>query len=112
MYRGVGRRAETIIVAVVVAAVATGGPAVAGDIVAFAKQAGNSKTVNGLGASKTPRAGMLLPLNAKGLFPARVVPAGRPAPPAPWAPSAPLDRPGRQGRRDLPGRRASAASPA
>ena len=77
MFGTLRRHGGTIVVAGVVGAVAAGGPAVAAEIVVFAKAAGNAKTVNKIGASKTPRAGMLLPLNAKGQFPAAVIPASR-----------------------------------
>jgi hypothetical protein len=76
------QRGGTIVVAAVVGAVAAGSPAVAAEVVAFAKSAGNATTVNKIGASKTPRAGMLVPLNAKGQFPASVIPASRQAGPA------------------------------
>ncbi len=65
------QRGGTIVVAAIVGAVAAGSPAVAAEVVAFAKSAGNANTVNKIGASKTPRAGMLVPLNAKGQFPGR-----------------------------------------
>jgi hypothetical protein len=73
------RHGGTIVVAAIVGAVAAGSPAVAGEIVAFAKSAGNANTVNKIGASKTPRPGMLVPLNSKGQLPAGVIPAGRQA---------------------------------
>jgi collagen triple helix repeat protein len=73
------QRGGTIVVAAIVGAVAAGSPAVAAEVVAFAKSAGNANTVNKIGASKTPRAGMLVPLNAKGQFPAAVIPASRQA---------------------------------
>ena len=76
------QRGGTIVVAAIVGAVAAGSPAVAAEVVAFAKSAGNANTVNKIGASKTPRAGMLVPLNAKGQFPAAVIPASRQAGPA------------------------------
>ena len=76
------KRGGTIVVAAIVGAVAAGSPAVAAEVVAFAKSAGNANTVNKIGASKTPRAGMLVPLNAKGKFPAAVIPASRQAGPA------------------------------
>jgi hypothetical protein len=77
MFGSLRRHGGTIVVAGIVGAVAASGPAVAGQIVAFAQSAGNANTVNKIGASKTPRAGMLLPLNARGQYPAGVVPAGR-----------------------------------
>ena len=75
MFSSLKRHGSTIVVAAIVGAVAAGSPAIAAEVVAFAKSAGNANTVNKIGASKTPRAGMLLPLNAKGQFPARVIPA-------------------------------------
>jgi hypothetical protein len=69
-------RTQTLVVAVVVAVVASGGPAIAGQIVSFAKQAGNATTVGGVGVSKKPHAGSLLPLGANGRFPSSIVPAG------------------------------------
>lgn len=65
-----------MIVALVVAVVASTAPAIAGDVVGFAKQAGNAKTVGGVGVSKQPRAGLLLPLGSSGKFPAGIAPAG------------------------------------
>ena len=53
-----------------------GGPAVAGPLVDFAKRSGDADRVDGLSASRTPRAGQLLALNASKRFPASVVPAG------------------------------------
>ena len=67
---------ETIIVAGVVGVLAAGGPAVAGPLVDFAKRSGDADRVDGLSASRTPRAGQLLALNASKRFPASVVPAG------------------------------------
>ena len=69
MFGSLRQRGGTIVVAAIVGAVAAGSPAVAAEVVAFAKSAGNANTVNKIGASKTPRAGMLVPLNAKGKFP-------------------------------------------
>jgi hypothetical protein len=77
MFGSFRKRGGTIVLAAIVGAVAAGSPAVAAQVVAFAKSAGNANTVNKIGASKTPRAGMLVPLNAKGQFPARVIPASR-----------------------------------
>ena len=79
MFGSLRQRGGTIVVAAIVGAVAAGSPAVAAEVVAFAKSAGNANTVNKIGASKTPRAGMLVPLNAKGQFPAAVIPASRQA---------------------------------
>ena len=79
MFGSLKKRGGTIVVAAIVGAVAAGSPAVAAEVVAFAKSAGNANTVNKIGASKTPRAGMLVPLNAKGQFPAAVIPASRQA---------------------------------
>jgi hypothetical protein len=79
MFGSLRQRGGTIVVAAIVGAVAAGSPAVAAEVVAFAKSAGNANTVNKIGASKTPRAGMLVPLNAKGKFPAAVIPASRQA---------------------------------
>ncbi len=79
MFDSLKKRGGTIVVAAIVGAVAAGSPAVAAEVVAFAKSAGNANTVNKIGASKTPRAGMLVPLNAKGKFPASVIPASRAA---------------------------------
>ena len=62
--------------ATLIAVVASSSPAIAGSIVSFAKQAGNANTVSGIPASRRPRAGMLLPLNASGHFPSAIVPAG------------------------------------
>ena len=67
---------ETIIVAGVVGVLVAGGPAVAGPLVDFAKRSGDADRVDGLSASRTPRAGQLLALNASKRFPASVVPAG------------------------------------
>jgi hypothetical protein len=75
MFVSLRRHSGTIVVAAIVGAVAAGSPAVAAEVVSFAKSAGNANTVNKIGASKTPRAGMLVPLNAKGKFPAGVIPA-------------------------------------
>ena len=82
MFGSLRKRGGTIVLAAVVGAVAAGSPAVAAEVVGFAKSAGNANTVNKIGASKTPRAGMLVPLNAKGQFPAAVIPASRQAGPA------------------------------
>lgn len=79
MFASLKKRGGTIVVAAIVGAVAAGSPAVAAEVVAFAKSAGNANTVNKIGASQTPRAGMLVPLNAKGKFPASVIPASRSA---------------------------------
>ncbi len=79
MFGSLRKRGGTIVVAAIVGAVAAGSPAVAAQVVAFAKSAGNANTVNKIGASKTPRAGMLVPLNANGKFPAAVIPASRQA---------------------------------
>lgn len=70
------RSGGTIVVAAVVGALAAGTPSIASTVVDFAKRAGNADKVNGLSASKTPRAGMLVPLNARGDFPASVLPPG------------------------------------
>ncbi len=79
MFVSLRRHSGTIVVAAIVGAVAAGSPAVAAEVVSFAKSAGNANTVNKIGASKTPRAGMLVPLNANGKFPAGVIPASRQA---------------------------------
>jgi hypothetical protein len=79
MFASLKKRGSTVVVAAIVGAVAAGSPAVAAEVVAFAKSAGNANTVNKIGASKTPRAGMLVPLNAKGKLPASVIPASRSA---------------------------------
>ena len=92
MFGSLRQRGGTIVVAAIVGAVAAGSPAVAAEVVAFAKSAGNANTVNKIGASKTPRAGMLVPLNAKGQFPAAVIPASRQA----------IGKAGPQGRRAGP----------
>ncbi len=70
----------TVIVAGIVGALVAGGSAVAGPLVEFAKQSGNADRVDGLNASRTPRAGQLLALDAKKRFPASVVPAGAAGP--------------------------------
>ena len=75
MHARVRRHLETIVVAGIVGALAAGGPAVAGTLVQFAKRAGNSDKVDGIDASRTPRAGVLLALNANAKFPRSVVPA-------------------------------------
>ncbi len=67
---------ETIAVAAVVGALAAGGPAVAGTLVDFAKRAGNADKVDGIDASRTPRAGVLLALDANARFPRSVLPSG------------------------------------
>ena len=77
MFGSLKQRSGTIVVAALVGAVAAGSPAVAAEVVSFAKAAGNANTVNKIGASKTPRAGKLVPLNANGKFPASVIPASR-----------------------------------
>ena len=64
MFGSLKQRGGTIVVAAIVGAVAAGSPAVASEVVAFAKSAGNANTVNKIGASKTPRAGMLVALNS------------------------------------------------
>ena len=79
MFGSLKQRGGTIVVAAIVGAVAAGSPAVASEVVAFAKSAGNANTVNKIGASKTPRAGMLVALNSKGQFPTGVIPASRQA---------------------------------
>ena len=79
MFGSLRQRGGTIVIAAIVGAVAAGSPAVAAEVVSFAKSAGNANTVNKIGASKTPRAGMLVPLNAKGQFPAAVIPSSRQA---------------------------------
>jgi Collagen triple helix repeat (20 copies) len=76
MTKTTGARTPILVVALGVALVASSAPAVAGQIVGFAKQAGNANTVAGIGVSKQPRAGKLLPLGANGRFPASIVPAG------------------------------------
>ena len=96
MFGSLRQRGGTIVVAAIVGAVAAGSPAVAAEVVGFAKTAGNAKTVNKIGASKTPRAGMLVPLNAKGQFPAAVIPASRQAIGKP-GPAGPAGSPGPQG---------------
>ncbi|HWL34336.1 MAG TPA: hypothetical protein VNP89_12100 [Gaiellaceae bacterium] len=70
------RHLDNMVVAGVVAALVAGAPAVAGPLVDYARQAGNANSVDGLNASRTPRAGHLLALNASKKFPASVVPAG------------------------------------
>lgn len=102
MFGSLKQRGGTIVLAAVVGAVAAGSPAVAAEVVGFAKSAGNAKTVNKIGASKTPRAGMLLPLNAKGQFPATVIPAsrqsiGKTGPAGPQGPQGPAGATGAQG---------------
>lgn len=102
MFGSLRQRGGTIVVAAIVGAVAAGSPAVAAEVVGFAKSAGNAKTVNKIGASKTPRAGMLLPLNAKGQFPAAVIPAsrqaiGKPGPAGPQGPQGPQGPAGTNG---------------
>jgi Collagen triple helix repeat (20 copies) len=99
MFRSLRQRGGTIVVAALVGAVAAGSPAVAAEVVAFAKSAGNANTVNKIGASKTPRAGMLVPLNAKGQFPAAVIPASRQAigQAGPAGPQGPAGAAGAQG---------------
>ena len=88
MFGSLRKRGGTIVLAAVVGAVAAGSPAVAAEVVAFAKSAGNANTVNKIGASKTPRAGMLAPAQREGAsFPRRCIPASRQ-----------VDRPGRAGR--------------
>ena len=94
MFGSLRQRGGTIVVAAIVGAVAAGSPAVAAEVVAFAKSAGNANTVNKIGASKTPRAGMLVPLNAKGQFPAAVIPKssqaiGQAGPAGPQGPTGP-----------------------
>ena len=69
----------------------------------FAKNAG---AVNGIKASRQPKAGRLLPLGANGAFPAGVVPAGErgPAGPAgPQGPAGPAGPQGPQGEQGVPG---------
>ena len=103
MFGSLRQRGGTIVVAAIVGAVAAGSPAVAAEVVAFAKSAGNANTVNKIGASKTPRAGMLVPLNAKGQFPAAVIPASRQAI-GQAGPAGPQGgRRAQQGRTELPG---------
>jgi hypothetical protein len=46
----------------------------------FASRAGNADKVDGLHASRRPRANRLLPLGRNGKFPTSVVPVGRPGP--------------------------------
>jgi hypothetical protein len=70
------RHLDNMVVAGVVAALVAGAPAVAASVVTYAKTAGNAGRVDGLSASRTPRAGQLLALNAAKKFPASVVPAG------------------------------------
>ena len=53
----VRRHLDDMVVAGVVAALVAGAPAVAGPLVEFAKQSGNADRVDGLNASRTPRAG-------------------------------------------------------
>src|SRR5262245_10273359 len=76
MLRRLSRSGGTIVVAALVGALAAGTPSVASTIADFAKRAGNADHVDGLSASKTPHAGMLVPLNARGDFPASVLPPG------------------------------------
>ena len=76
MFARVRSHLGTVAVAGVVAALVAGGSAVAGPLVEFAKHSGNADRVDGLNASRMPRAGQLLALDAKRKFPASVVPAG------------------------------------
>ena len=105
MFGSLRKRGGTIVVAAIVGAVAAGSPAVAAEVVAFAKSAGNANTVNKIGASKTPRAGMLVPLNASGKFPAAVIPSSRQAvgkagPAGPAGPQGLQGAPGASGAMD------------
>ena len=115
MFGSLRKRGGTIVLAAVVGAVAAGSPAVAAEVVAFAKSAGNANTVNKIGASKTPRAGMLVPLNAKGKFPAGVIPAsrvsiGKAGPAGPQGPQGPQGAAGAAGATGATGSQGPAGS--
>ena len=115
MFGSLRKRGGTIVLAAIVGAVAAGSPAVAAEVVAFAKSAGNANTVNKIGASKTPRAGMLVPLNAKGKFPAGVIPAsrvsiGKAGPAGPQGPQGPQGAAGAAGATGATGSQGSAGS--
>ncbi len=80
------RHLDTMVVAGIVATLVAGAPAVAGPLVDFARHAGNADRVDGLNASRTPRAGQLLALDGRKKFPASVVPAGATGPIGPAGP--------------------------
>lgn len=81
------------VLAVVIASTGVG-PADAARAVKRALMADNSKAVNGIKASRTPRAGQLLALDRNGRFPTGVLPdvargpRGLPGPPGPPGPAA------------------------
>src|SRR5688500_10439412 len=94
---------ETVIVAGVVGLLAAGGPAVAGPLVDFAKRSGDADRVDGLNASRTPRAGQLLALNGSKKFPSSVIPAGITGPPGPMGATGPAGSAGIAGPAGGPG---------
>jgi hypothetical protein len=75
----------------------------AGDAVRVALFAKNAGKVNGIKASRTPKARRLLPLGADGVFPASVVPPGPPGPEGPVGPSGPQGPAGPVGPAGPPG---------
>ena len=97
------RHLDNMVVAGVVAALVAGAPAVAASVVDFARTSGNAQRVDGLNASRTPRAGQLLALNGAKKFPASVLPAGITGPAGsvgatgPAGPAGPAGGPGAKG---------------
>jgi Collagen triple helix repeat (20 copies) len=77
--------------------VALGGPSQAARIVDRALFARNAGSVDGLSATKRPRPGKLLALNAKGKFPARVLPPGTQGPAGAAGPEGPTGETGPAG---------------
>ncbi len=104
------RHLDNMVVAGVVAALVAGAPAVAGPLVDYAKRAGNADRVDGLNASRTPRAGQLLALDAKRKFPASVVPAGAIGPAGPAGATGATGSPGAKGDAGPAGSRGEAGA--
>ena len=84
------------VAALVVALLGQTGPAIAHGV-RHALFAHNADKVDGVHASRTPRAGRLLPLNSNGKYPSSVLPAGTVGPAGPAGPQGPQGADGPEG---------------
>jgi hypothetical protein len=94
--------------ALLIAVLGTGPHAIAaitGGTVRLALFAKNAGKVGGLGVSKTPKAGKLLPLGKNGKFPASVVPGGVQGPAGPEGARGPAGPIGAQGPQGIQGQK-------
>ena len=87
----------------VLGATPNGIAALTGGTVRVALFAKNAAKVGGIGASKKPKAGKLLPLGKNGKFPASVVPPGQRGPVGPIGSQGPQGFPGQKGAKGTTG---------